>query len=122
MDTFTSQGVRTSIFVGTDLENIEWAAKTGTDRIELYTEPYASGYAQDREAAIAPFIQAAQHAKSLGLGVNAGHDLNLENLAFFSKNIPWLEEVSIGHALICDALYYGLQKTISLYKACLNNN
>lgn len=122
VDTFTSQGVRTSIFVGTDLENIEWAAKTGTDRIELYTEPYASGYAQDREAAIAPFIQAAQHAKSLGLGVNAGHDLNLENLAFFSKNIPWLEEVSIGHALICDALYYGLQKTISLYKACLNNN
>ena len=122
VDTFTSQGVRTSIFVGTELENIEWAAKTGTDRIELYTEPYASGYAQDREAAIAPFIQAAQHAKSLGLGVNAGHDLNLENLAFFSKNIPWLEEVSIGHALICDALYYGLQKTISLYKACLNNN
>ena len=122
VDTFTSQGVRTSIFVGTELENIEWAAKTVTDRIELYTEPYASGYAQDREAAIAPFIQAAQHAKSLGLGVNAGHDLNLENLAFFSKNIPWLEEVSIGHALICDALYYGLQKTISLYKACLNNN
>lgn len=76
VDTFTSQGVRTSIFVGTELENIEWAAKTGTDRIELYTEPYASGYAQDREAAIAPFIQAAQHAKSLGLGVNAGHDLN----------------------------------------------
>ena len=122
VDTFSSQGVRTSIFVGGGLESIEWAAKTGTDRIELYTEPYASGYAQDREAAIAPFIQAAQHAKSLGLGVNAGHDLNLENLAFFSKNIPWLEEVSIGHALICDALYYGLQKTISLYKACLNNN
>ena len=122
VDTFTSQGIRTSIFVGTDLANIELAAKTGTDRVELYTEPYASGYAQDREAAIAPFIQADQHAKSLGLGVNAGHDLNLENLAFFSKNIPWLEEVSIGHALICDALYYGLQKTISLYKACLNNN
>ena len=122
VERFTSHGIRTSIFVGTELENIEWAAKTGTDRIELYTEPYASGYAQDREAAIAPFIQAAQHAKSLGLGVNAGHDLNLENLAFFSKNIPWLEEVSIGHALICDALYYGLQKTISLYKACLNNN
>ena len=99
VDTFTSQGIRTSIFVGTDLANIELAAKTGTDRIELYTEPYATYYPEDRD----------------------GHDLNLENLAFFNKNIPWLEEVSIGHALICDALYHGLQETIALYKACLNS-
>ena len=121
VDTFTSQGIRTSIFVGTDLANIELAAKTGTDRIELYTEPYATFYPEDRDKAIAPFVEAAQLAKNLGLGVNAGHDLNLENLAFFNKNIPWLEEVSIGHALICDALYHGLQETIALYKACLNS-
>ena len=108
-------------FVGTDLANIELAAKTGTDRIELYTEPYATYYPEDRDKAIAPFVEAAQLAKNLGLGVNAGHDLNLENLAFFNKNIPWLEEVSIGHALICDALYHGLQETIALYKACLNS-
>ena len=141
VDTFTSQGIRTSIFVGTDLaktkypiapanmeigsvhvlKNFKLAAKTGTDRIELYTEPYATYYPEDRDKAIAPFVEAAQLAKNLGLGVNAGHDLNLENLAFFNKNIPWLEEVSIGHALICDALYHGLQETIALYKACLNS-
>ncbi|WP_106830692.1 pyridoxine 5'-phosphate synthase [Parabacteroides pacaensis] len=121
VDTFTSHGIRTSIFVGTDLENIELAAKTGTDRIELYTEPYASLYLKDREAAIAPFLTAAQLAKNLGLGINAGHDLSLENLAFFYQTIPWIEEVSIGHALICDALYYGLEKTITLYKECLQN-
>ena len=121
VDTFTGQGIRTSIFVGTDLQNIELAAKTGTDRIELYTEPYATNYAKNRDEAIASFV-AAKLAKNLGLGVNAGHDLSLENLAFFSLNIPWLEEVSIGHALICDALYYGLKETISLYKACLQNN
>lgn len=120
VDRFTAHGIRTSIFVGTDLRNIEWAAKTGTDRIELYTEPYASLFPTDREKAIAPFIEAARLAKNLGLGVNAGHDLNLDNLAFFSRHIPWLEEVSIGHALICDALYDGLRKTIALYKACLN--
>ena len=119
VDTFTAQGVRTSIFVGTDLANIELAAKTGTDRIELYTEPYATNYPVNKEEAVAPFIAAAQLAKNLGMGVNAGHDLSLENLAWFSQNIPWLEEVSIGHALICDALYHGLQETISLYKACL---
>lgn len=118
-DTFTAQGIRTSIFVGTDLANIELAAKTGTDRIELYTEPYATDYPLDREKAIAPFIAAAQLAKSLGIGVNAGHDLSLENLAFFSQNISWLEEVSIGHALICDALYLGLHETIIRYKECL---
>ena len=116
VDTFTAQGIRTSIFVGTDLENIEWAAKTGTDRVELYTEPYASAYASNREQAIAPFIEAARKAKSLGLGVNAGHDLNLDNLAFFHQQIPWLDEVSIGHALICDALYLGLRETIKQYR------
>jgi len=119
VDTFTAQGIRTSIFVGTDLANIELAAKTGTDRIELYTEPYATNYPVNKEEAVAPFVAAAQLAKNLGMGVNAGHDLSLENLAWFSQNIPWLEEVSIGHALICDALYHGLQETISLYKACL---
>lgn len=115
VDTFTSHGIRTSIFVGTDLENLEWAAKTGTDRVELYTEPYAANYAKDREQAIAPFIEAAAKAKSLGLGVNAGHDLSLENLAYFHQQIPWLDEVSIGHALICDALYLGLKETIGRY-------
>lgn len=119
VERFTSHGIRTSIFVGTELENIEWAAKTGTDRIELYTEPYASLYPKDRDAAVAPFVEAARFAKNLGLGVNAGHDLSLENLAFFSKNIPFLDEVSIGHALICDALYLGLEETIKQYKACL---
>lgn len=119
VDVFTSHGIRTSIFVGTDPETIELAAKTGTDRIELYTEPYATLYPKNRDAAAAPFIAAAQLAKNLGLGVNAGHDLSLENLAFFHQSIPWVDEVSIGHALICDALYYGLEKTIALYKECL---
>lgn len=116
VDTFTAQGIRTSIFVGTDLANIERVAQTGTDRIELYTEPYADQYAENREAAIAPFIAAARLAKDLGMGVNAGHDLNLENLAYFKQQIPWLDEVSIGHALIADALYKGLRETISLYR------
>ena len=120
VDTFTGHGIRTSLFVETDLEHIEWAAKTGTDRIELYTEPYAQQYAADREKAVAPYIEAARLAKSLGIGVNAGHDLNLQNLAFFASQIPWIEEVSIGHALICDALYFGLERTIAMYKACLN--
>lgn len=119
VDVFTSHGIRTSVFVGTEPETIELAAKTGTDRIELYTEPYAALYPKDRDAAVAPFIAAAQLAKSLGLGVNAGHDLSLENLAFFHQSIPWIDEVSIGHALICDALYQGLEKTIALYKECL---
>lgn len=121
VDIFTAKGIRTSLFVGTELENIELAAKTGTDRVELYTEPYASHYAKDKEEAVAPFVAAASLAKSLGIGVNAGHDLNLENLAWLSENIPWIEEVSIGHALICDALYHGLQETIALYKACLQH-
>ena len=119
VECFTSNGIRTSIFVGTDLANIEEAAKTGTDRIELYTEPYATLYPTNREEAVAPFVEAAKLAKNLGIGVNAGHDLNLENLAFFHQQIPWLEEVSIGHALICDALYLGLKETIRQYRACL---
>lgn len=121
-DLFKESGIRSSIFVGTDYEDIEWAAKTGTDRIELYTEPYASMYEKDKDAAIAPFIKAGELAKKLGLGVNAGHDLSLENLHFFADKIYWLEEVSIGHALISDALYFGLEKTIAMYKACLNKN
>ncbi len=121
VDTFTSHGIRTSIFVGTDLANIEWAAKTGADRVELYTEPYASGYLANREAAVAPFVEAARHAKSLGIGVNAGHDLSLVNLAYFHQCIPWLDEVSIGHALICDALYRGLKETIEAYRNALNS-
>lgn len=119
IDKFKAQGIRTSIFVDTDLKNIDWAAKTGTDRVELYTEPYAANYLIDRNAAVEPFIAAAKHAKNLGLGVNAGHDLSLENLAFFSQSIPSLDEVSIGHALICDALYMGLEKTIEAYNNCL---
>lgn len=121
VDIFTAKGIRTSLFVGTDLSNIEWATKTGTDRVELYTEPYASDYATDKGKAIAPFIEAATLAKNLGMGVNAGHDLNLENLAYMHQNIPWLEEVSIGHALICDALYFGLKETIALYKKQLTD-
>ncbi|MDH6312008.1 pyridoxine 5-phosphate synthase [Parabacteroides sp. PFB2-10] len=116
VDQFTEKGIRTSIFIGTDLQNMEWAAKTGTDRVELYTEPYAAQYAKDREKAVAPFVDAAKLVRELGMGLNAGHDLNLENLAYFHQQIPWLEEVSIGHALICDALYFGLKETITLYR------
>lgn len=119
VDLFTEKGIRTSLFVGTDPENIAAAAKTGTDRVELYTEPYAAMYAKDKEQAVAPFIRASELAKGLGMEVNAGHDLNLENLTWFKQQMPFLEEVSIGHALICDALYYGLKETIALYKACL---
>ncbi|WP_300726871.1 pyridoxine 5'-phosphate synthase [uncultured Bacteroides sp.] len=119
MDVFGKSGVRTSIFVGTDPEMIEYAAKAGADRVELYTEPYASKYAQNREEAIAPFVEAATIVRNLGMGLNAGHDLSLENLAYFHENIPWVDEVSIGHALICDALYLGLKKTIEEYKKCL---
>jgi pyridoxine 5-phosphate synthase len=109
------EGIRTSIFVETDLENIRLAKQTGTDRIELYTEPYARMFYDDKETAIKPFIKAAETALEVGLGVNAGHDLNLDNLEYFAKNIPSLLEVSIGHALISDALYYGLERTIQLY-------
>ncbi len=116
---FKEAGIRTSIFVDADPEMVEYAAKAGADRVELYTEPYASGYAADREKAIAPFIVAAKAARDQGLGLNAGHDLSLENLAYFHEMIPWVDEVSIGHALICDALYLGLETTIQRYLDCL---
>lgn len=112
---FQREGIRVSIFVDPVVELVEAAATTGTDRIELYTEAYASGYHQDRDAAIAPYVKAAQVAEKAGLGLNAGHDLDLDNLKFFARNIPGLLEVSIGHALICDALYYGLENTIQMY-------
>ena len=117
-----SWGIRSSIFVGTDLQNLDVAASIGTDRIELYTEPYATQYPENREQAVAPFVRAARHAQSLGLGINAGHDLSLENLAFFSQSIPQVAEVSIGHALISDALYLGLEETIRRYRACLQGS
>ena len=119
MDTFGEAGIRTSIFVGTDTEMIEYAAKAGADRVELYTEPYATDFPKNPEAAIAPFIEAAKTARKLGIGLNAGHDLSLVNLNYFYKNIPWVDEVSIGHALISDALYLGLERTIQEYKNCL---
>jgi pyridoxine 5-phosphate synthase len=112
---FHKHGIRTSIFVDPDPRMVEGAAATGTERIELYTESYAAGYHKDREKAIAPFIAAANEALKSGLGLNAGHDLNLDNLRYFAQNIPNLLEVSIGHALIADALYYGLETTIQLY-------
>ncbi len=108
-------GIRTSLFTDTKRETIEYAAKTGTDRIELYTEPYASAYRHNPARAVKPFAEASHLAHSLGLEVNAGHDLNLENLKFFCRSVPYLEEVSIGHALISDALYFGLENTIQLY-------
>ena len=113
---FRKAGIRTSIFVDTSPVNIENAVLTGTDRIELYTEPYASAFSKDAYQAVKPFIEAAEIAKKSGLGVNAGHDLNLDNLRYLHQNIPWLEEVSIGHALISDALYLGLENTIQMYK------
>jgi pyridoxine 5-phosphate synthase len=110
-----SHGIRTSIFVGTDPVMIEHAAETGTDRVELYTEPYANQFPVDPETAVKPFVLAAQIASQVGLGLNAGHDLNLQNLKYFNDHIPDLLEVSIGHALISDALYYGLENTIQMY-------
>ena len=113
---FKNAGIRTSIFCDPINEMIEGAAQTGTDRIELYTEQYAKNYLSDKWKAISDYVEAAKIAKQLNLGINAGHDLDLNNLAFFSKQIPELEEVSIGHALICDSLYFGLENTIQLYK------
>lgn len=115
IDEFTRNGIRTSIFVDPNPEMVYNAAKTGADRIELYTEAYASNFIKNREQAIAPFVEAAQAAQEVGLGVNAGHDLNLDNLRYFADRIPNLLEVSIGHALITDALYYGLSSTIRMY-------
>ena len=112
-------GIRSSIFIDADVRMAEFAAEAGADRVELYTGPYAHGYAKDREAAIAPFLETAKRVKQLGIGLNAGHDLSLENLKYFTDVIPWVDEVSIGHALICDALYMGLEQTIAAYKNCL---
>ena len=116
INVFQSAGIRVSIFVDPVLEMVKGAAATGTDRIELYTEAYASNYHLDKEKAIEPYVSAAALASDLGLGINAGHDLDLQNLAYFKMNIPALDEVSIGHALICDALYLGFENAIQMYK------
>ena len=116
---FKQASIRVSIFVDADPRMVEGAKACGADRVELYTEPYASGYVQNREAAIAPFVAAAEEARHIGLGLNAGHDLSLENLRYFHQRIPWTDEVSIGHALICDALYLGFKETIRQYLECL---
>jgi pyridoxine 5-phosphate synthase len=114
---FKKAGIRVSIFVDPDVKMVEGAAATGTDRIELYTEGYAREFAAgDRSAAVAPYVEAAKKARELGIGLNAGHDLDRENLQYFKQHIPWLDEVSIGHALICDALYLGLENTVQIYK------
>ena len=112
---FKSAGIRTSIFIETNSKMIEGAAITGSDRVELYTESYASDFANNREAAVKPFFESARVATDNGLGINAGHDLNLDNLRFFAENIPGLLEVSIGHALISDALYFGIENTVQMY-------
>jgi pyridoxine 5-phosphate synthase len=114
-----SAQVRTSLFLGTDLRQIDAAKEIGADRIELYTEPYAAEFTNDHVHAIAPYIRASRHAQLIGIGLNAGHDLNLENLRYFKENVVHLQEVSIGHALVCDALYMGLEKTIQAYLECL---
>ena len=116
---FKAAGIRVSIFVDAQPLLADYAKKVGADRVELYTEPYAANYAANREEAISPFVQTAIHCREIGLGLNAGHDLSLQNLAYFHQQIPWVDEVSIGHALICDALYLGLRETISEYLACL---
>lgn len=112
-------GVRVSIFVGTDPAQIRAAAEVGADRVELYTKPYADMYETDRDRAVAPFVKASEEARRLGIGLNAGHDLNLRNLQFFKQSLPLLDEVSIGHAIISDALYLGIRETIRQYLACL---
>ncbi len=117
--TLKNAGIRTSVFIETNEELIRAARDTGADRIELYTESYADLFPENKEAAIAPFIKAAQVASEVGLGVNAGHDLNLDNLKYFHQNIPGLMEVSIGHALISDALYFGMSNTVRMYKNAL---
>lgn len=119
VDRLRDAGIRSSIFVDTDIENIKDAAATGADRVELYTKPYADLYPSNPEKAVAPFVEASRAAHKAGLGVNAGHDLSLANLKFFHERVPFLNEVSIGHALISDALYLGLKETIRQYKECL---
>ena len=118
---FKAAGIRTSIFVDPDPAMVEGAARCGADRVELYTAAYAEQYASGREAAIAPYLDAAKAARACGLGLNAGHDLNLDNLAWFVQTIPWTDEVSIGHAIICDALYLGLEQTIQAYLSQIRN-
>lgn len=119
IDRLREAGIRTSVFVSTDADTIRQAAKAGTDRVELFTKPYADLYPTDPEAAVAPYVEASRVAHSLGLGVNAGHDLSLVNLEFFHSRLPYLNEVSIGHSLISDALYLGLEETIRRYRAAL---
>ncbi len=119
INTFKQQNIRTSIFVDTNLENVKNAVDTGTNRIEFYTGPYAEDFPNNKEKAIATYVEAANLAHSLGLEINAGHDLNLDNLTYFKSKIPYLKEVSIGHALICDALYFGMELTIKKYLNCL---
>ncbi|MDE5812432.1 MAG: pyridoxine 5'-phosphate synthase, partial [Muribaculaceae bacterium] len=119
VDRLHEAGIRASIFVGTDIDNIKLAAKTGADRVELYTKPYADLYPTDPEAAVAPFVAASKAAHSAGMGVNAGHDLSLDNIGFFHSRMPHLNEVSIGHALISEALYLGLPETIKRYLEAL---
>ncbi len=118
---FKSRGIRTSIFIDPDPEMARGAALCGADRVELYTEGYASAFSRGKEEAVAPYVRAAEAAREAGLGVNAGHDLNLQNLRYFIGRIPWTAEVSIGHAIICDALYMGLEKTIRAYLAEIRN-
>ena len=112
-------GIRSSIFINPDCSMADYARRAGADRVEFYTEPYAAGYANNRHSAITPYVECARHCSTLGLGINAGHDLSLENLHFFAQQLPALDEVSIGHALICDALRMGLQPTIQHYLNCL---
>ncbi|MGL4956100.1 MAG: pyridoxine 5'-phosphate synthase [Bacteroidales bacterium] len=121
VEVLQQKGIRSSIFVDADTAMVQGASELGANRVELYTEPYAAAYTLHKEKAILPFVEAAHEAHRLGLGVNAGHDLNLENLTYFAQKTPHLLEVSIGHALICDALYYGLQNTVQLYLRALKN-
>ena len=116
---FREKGIRVSLFVDPDPAMVAGARACGADRVELYTEAYTRNYRTGREKAVAAYVAAAEEARRQGLGLNAGHDLNLENLRYFAERIPWLDEVSIGHALICDALYYGLENTVALYRRCL---
>lgn len=119
IDRLREAGIRTSVFTAPDINNVKLVAKAGADRVELFTKPYADAYETDREKAVRPYVEASRAAHSVGLGVNAGHDLSLTNLEFFHQAVPYLNEVSIGHSLIADALYLGLQETIRRYKACL---
>lgn len=119
VDALRQAGIRSSIFVSPDPAAIRAAARAGADRVELYTKDYADNYAKDREKAIAPYVAASETAHSVGLGVNGGHDLNLENLRYFHERLPYLDEVSIGHAIVCDALYMGIEATIAAYLDCL---